>query len=253
MDEDYAGERKLARVSSTLGILSITVLIFIYYRGIVRCLCTINSRNPVSPTISTPRCGDQKMQSPELRLCTRRQEAFILFSFFFERTSSLSADHSTALVTTLTGSSWARNWGGESSLYLALALTTSNSSESDSWIAWTSIGAEETAARASQPWDEALNLSSEGRDKAVPVSNSADRSICEPQDCSLRCASAAVRPEPWGTQTWAPSLWKNARWDRSFCKGSTLQCSQPVLSSAERACSSPKQATQRTCVSPPIK
>ncbi len=34
-------------------------------------------REPVSPTISTPRCGDQgkKQQSPALRLCTRRQEA----------------------------------------------------------------------------------------------------------------------------------------------------------------------------------
>ncbi len=59
-----------------------------------------------------------------------------------------------------------------------------------------SIGAEETTARASQPRYEALNLSGEGRDKAVPVSTSADRSICEPQDRSLRCASAAAGPEP---------------------------------------------------------
>ncbi len=35
---------------------------------------------------------------------------------------------------------------------------------------------------------------------AVPVSTSADRSICEPQDRSLRCASAAAGPESWGTR-----------------------------------------------------
>ncbi len=61
-------------------------------------------------------------------------------------------------------------------------------------------GRKNSAARASQPWYKALNLSGEGRDKAVPVSTSADRSICEPQDCSLRCASAAAGPEPWGTR-----------------------------------------------------
>ncbi len=66
-----------------------------------------------------------------------------------------------------------------------------------------------TAARASQPWDEALNLSGEGIEKTAPVSTSADRSICEPQDRSLRCASAAAGPEAWA------SLQKNARWDRS--------------------------------------
>ncbi len=135
----------------------------------------------------------------------------------------------------------------------ANARTISNSSESDSWSVCASIRVEETAARASQPWDEALKLSGEGRDKAVPVSNSADRFICEPQDCSLCCASATVGPEPWGTWAWMPSLWMNARRDRSVRKGSTSQCSQPALSSTDRACSSPKQATQRTCVSPPVK
>ncbi len=89
------------------------------------------------------------------------------------------------------------NRGGESSLSLALTLTTSNSSESDSCSVCASIGAEET-----QPWDEALNLSSEGRDKAVPVSN---RSLCEHQDCRLRWASAAAGPEPRGTRAWPSS------------------------------------------------
>ncbi len=142
----------------------------------------------------------------------------------------------------------------------ANARTISNSSESDSWSVCASIRVEETAARASQPWDEALKLSGEGRDKAVPVSNSADRFICEPQDCSLCCASATAGPEPWGTRAWMPSLWMNTRRDRSVRKRSTSQCSQPAsqcsqpaLSSTDRACSSPKQATQRTCVSPPVK
>ncbi len=93
MDEDYAGERKLARVSSTLGILSITVLIFIYYRGIVRCLCTINSRNPVSPTISTPRCGDQKKKPavPGVEIVHEKARSVHLIFFFFlnERPPSL--------------------------------------------------------------------------------------------------------------------------------------------------------------------
>ncbi len=65
--------------------------------------------------------------------------------------------------------------------------------------------------------------------KAVPVSNSTVRSICKPQDCSLRSASAEAGPEPWGTRAWAPSLWKNTRRVRSVCKGSTLQCSQQAL------------------------
>ncbi len=96
---------------------------------------------------------------------------------------------------------------------------------------------------ASQPWDEALNLLGEGRDKAVLVS-SANRSLFEPQGCSLRYASTAAGPEPWGTWALAPS---RARWDRSVHRGST------ALSSADRACSAPKQATQRMCVSPPVK
>ncbi len=73
--------------------------------------------------------------------------------------------------------------------------------------------------------------------KAVPVSNSTVRSICKPQDCSLRSASADAGSEPWETRTWAPSLWKNTRRVRSVCKGSTSQCSQQALPSADRACS----------------
>ncbi len=103
----------------------------------------------------------------------------------------------------------------------------SNSSESDSCSVCASIGAEETAVHASQPWNEALNLSGEGRDKAAPVSSSADRSICEPQDCSLPCASAAAGPEPWGALAWASSR-TNTRRDRSVRKGSISQCSQAL-------------------------
>ncbi len=42
-------------------------------------------REPFSPTISTRRCGDKgkKRQSLELRLCTRRQEAFILLFYLY--------------------------------------------------------------------------------------------------------------------------------------------------------------------------
>ncbi len=76
----------------------------------------------------------------------------------------------------------------------------------------------------------------------APHKHETDRSICEPQDYSLRWASATAGPEPWGTRV--PSLWKNTRQDRSVRKGSTSQ-----LLSTDRACSSPKQATQRMCVS----
>ncbi len=156
-----------------------------------------------------------------MRLCTRRQEAFVLFFIIiFFRTNVLllcwPTDRSCYNLNKLLISTRLR-WRILSSLYLALTLT-SNSSESDSWSVCVSIGAEETAARASQPWDEALNLSGEGREKAVSVSNSADRSICEPQDCSLRWASATAGLEPWGTRAWAPLLWKNARRDRSVHK-----------------------------------
>ncbi len=140
----------------------------------------------------------------------------------FERTSSLSAGQSilnlsTALVTTSTSSSWARDWGGDSSVSLVLALTTSNSSESDNRSVCGSIGAEETTARASQPWGEALNLSGEGRDKAVLISASADRSLCEPQDCSLRCASSTAGPEPWGMRS--PGALAKERQARSRSQG----------------------------------
>ncbi len=73
--------------------------------------------------------------------------------------------------------------------------------------------------RASQPWDEALNLSGESREKAVPVSTSADRSLCEPQ--------ATAEPEPWGTHAWVSSR-KNGRRDRSVHRGSTSQCSRAL-------------------------
>ncbi len=63
-----------------------------------------------------------------------------------------------------------------------------------------SIGAEETAARASQPRDEALNLSGEGRDNAVPVSTSADRSLCEPQELGNASLSVLAKERQAGSK-----------------------------------------------------
>ncbi len=96
------------------------------------------------------------------------------------------------------------DWCGESSVYFALALKTSNSSESDSCNVCASIGVEETAARASQPWDEALNLSCECREKAVPVSTSADRSLCEPAGAQPSlCLGSRRDQSPGDTRAWA--------------------------------------------------
>ncbi len=98
-------------------------------------------REPVSPT---SRSG-KKWQAPALRLCTRRQDAFVLFL----RTNVLilcwPIDRSGYNLNKLLISTR----GGESSVSLALTLTSYSSSESDSVCA--SIEAEETAARASQP------------------------------------------------------------------------------------------------------
>ncbi len=51
---------------------------------------------------------EKKHQSPAMRWCMRRQEAFILFYvfFFLERTSSFSAGHSTAFATTSAPIRW---------------------------------------------------------------------------------------------------------------------------------------------------
>ncbi len=72
MDKDDSGERSREHLFH-LRHLSITVLIFICYRGIVRCLCTINSIGirfiPRSRHLSVA------SQSPALKVCTRRQEA----------------------------------------------------------------------------------------------------------------------------------------------------------------------------------
>ncbi len=66
-------------------------------------------REPDSPTISTTLCGNQeKIAVPSIEVVhekTRSVQTIFIFLFFLERTSSLSAGQSTALVSTSTSSS----------------------------------------------------------------------------------------------------------------------------------------------------
>ncbi len=112
------------------------------YRGIVRCLCTINS------------IGNRFLRSRHIGVeirkngsrswswgCARegkKRSSFLYFFFLFynERPPSLMANRPLLLQP-----QQARDWGGESSVSVALTLPTSNSSESNSWRVCASIGA----------------------------------------------------------------------------------------------------------------
>ncbi len=98
------------------------------------CLCTIINKKPFSIMISTPRCG-----------CVREGEK-CSSSLLFEQTSSLSAGQSilnlsTALVTTSTPHKHETEVASPQYI-IALALTTTNSSESDSCSVCASIRVE---------------------------------------------------------------------------------------------------------------
>ncbi len=105
------------------------------------CLCTIINKKPFSIMISTPRCGDQKKKTREGEKCSS--------SLLFEQTSSLSAGQSilnlsTALVTTSTPHKYETEVASPQYI-IALALTTTNSSESDSCSVCASIRVEGNA------------------------------------------------------------------------------------------------------------
>ncbi len=107
-------------------------------------------REPVSPTISTRRCGDQEKTSvPGVEVVhdkARSVRSFFLKSFYFGTNVLLlcwPVDRSCYNLNKLET---------EVANPVALTLTTSNSSESECWRVCASIGAEETAAHASQLW-----------------------------------------------------------------------------------------------------
>ncbi len=150
----------------------------------------------------------------------------------------------TARVTTSNNSSYCGDRVGKKPV-----LSTSSSSEGDRWNTGPALWGEETAERASEPRERAVDLAGEDRDRGLPVSNPSAKSNCEPHECSHRSASAEAGPAPWGALAKTPSLKRVLR-ERSVWIGSRSQCGQPAYSKADSACFAPKQTTHRLCVSP---
>ncbi len=137
----------------------------------------------------------------------------------------------TACVTTSTSSSYARDCGGESAVSSVSTIITSPSSEEDRWSTWPSLWGEETAGRASDPWEGAVDLAGEDRDKDEPVSEPSSKSTCDPHDNSHRCATTAAGTDPAGSRTW-PLSSKMARRERSTWSGRSSQSWQAAPSRA---------------------
>ncbi len=125
-------------------------------------------------------------------------------------------------------SSYWGDWGGESSSM----PSTSASSEEDRWSVEPSPRGEETAERASDPRELALDLVGEEEERDSPVSIPSTRSICDPHECSRRSALAEAGPAPRGMLVKAPSS-KRAFWEGSILIGKRSQCGQ---SAPSRAC-----------------
>ncbi len=86
-----------------------------------------------------------------------------------------------------------------------------------------------------------------------PLSNSSASSACEPHEIIPLRASATVGPEPWEADGCPSFLEKRDRRKRSFLIEKNSQCTHIAPSRTSRACSSPKQKTQRSCVSSGVK
>ncbi len=91
------------------------------------------------------------------------------------------------------------------------------------------------------------------RDEKIPLSNSFASSICDRRDLSLFTASAAAGPEPWGADDRPNSLEKRDTREQSFPREKSSQCEHSIPSRTERACSSPKHITHKSCVSSDVK
>ncbi len=89
-----------------------------------------------------------------------------------------------------------------------------------------------------------LSSSAYKRDILIPLSNSSTSSICDPHDLSLLAASATAGPEPRGADDCLNSLEKRDKRERSFPPKKSSQWMR-----TERACSSPKHITHKSCVS----
>ncbi|GAA6103460.1 E3 ubiquitin-protein ligase rnf213-alpha-like, partial [Tachysurus ichikawai] len=92
--------------------------------------------------------------------------------------------------------------------------------------------------------NRANGVRGEGKRKGNTLSNS----TCEPHDRSRHAASVDVGLELRG----AAEAENIARRDRRVRRGNQSRCTQPAPLRADRACSSPKQTTQRECVSSPV-
>ncbi len=184
----------------------------------------------------------KKRQSPALRLCARSVRQVCLLN---ERPPSLLANQyfiSQPLMSQPQPAPHKHETEVARPVPLALALTTSNSSESDSCSV--------CVPRSGRKKPQRVLPNPETRHWICQVKAEITRCPSLPPltdpFANPRTAAFAVPRQtrkPWGTRAWASSR-KNARRDRSVRKGSTLQCSQPAVSRADCACSSPKQATQ---------
>ncbi len=92
-------------------------------------------------------------------------------------------------------------------------------------------------------------FSADARKKRRSLSNSLATSKCEPHDFIHLRASAVVGPESREADGCPSFLEKRDRRERSYFIEKSSQCTQIFPSRTSRACSLPKQKTQRLCVS----
>ncbi len=102
----------------------------------------------------------------------------------------------------------------------ALQSSSTSSSEEDRRSVEPSLRGEETAGRASEPRERALDLMGKGEDRGSPVFIPSTWSICDSHERSYRSASAKAGPAPRGTQVKAPSSKKaseseHTQWQRA--------------------------------------
>ncbi len=91
--------------------------------------------------------------------------------------------------------------------------------------------------------------------KNSSLSNSFASFICGRRELSLSTASAAAGPEPWGADDRPNSLEKTGQTESGafFPQKKGSQWTHSIPSRTERACSSPKHITHRSCVSSSVR
>ncbi len=207
-------------------------------------------KKTVSPVISTPRCGDQENGNPRRWGCAREGKKRSSSCLLNERLPFLLANHyiiSQQLSSKPQPAPHKHETDVANPQYL---LHWQHLIPQNQIAAVYVLRSVRMKPQRVLPNPEALNPSGEGRDKAVPVSTFADRSVLRTPGPQPSLCLAAAGPEPWETRAWASSKKTPGGIGASV---SISQCSQPAFSNADCVCSSPQQAIQRMCVSPPVK